>query len=551
MRFMLVHVLNKHGKPLMPCEPRKARILLKKGKAKPVKGKTGHFTIQLLYGSSGYKQDIVVGIDTGAKRVPIAAVGNEKVYYAKEKILRSDVKKQLADRRTYRRTRRNRKTRYRKPRFLNRVKTKCQRCGVNNVPKVWKKVKRKTGKSKKKVSNGRATLCRKCQGKKGQHQKPHILAPSVKNRAESILNDIHKLRQTLPISKIVVEIASFDTQKMANALIKGIEYQHGTLFGYEVKQYLLTVNKHKCAYCGGLSLDNVLETEHIHPQSKGGTNKVSNLTISCRVCNEAKGSLTLDQWERVLRANPLKADSACSLPLEINERRLKNIPAIKRQSKLKKGFQYSVLTQSYKNYLLAELRGKFAILRAKTKKLVLERSEGCVAFCRKPLASVSEVNRFRTTPADKNFTVEVTFGTITKYHRNQLKLPKSQINDALVIASLGKPVKMPQYYLLEKQVKKRYPHDYISPPKKEQPIFKYKRQPEIFGFKLWDKVSCSHAKLGDMVGYIQGRRSSGSFAIASLDGDLLIGGISYKKLTLLQPSTSNYIRERRAAFLPS
>ena len=494
---MLVHVLNKDGKALMPCHPAKARILLREGKAKPIKGKTGYFTIQLLYGSSGYKQDIVVGIDTGAKRVPIAAVGNGEVYYAKEKILRTDVKKQLADRARYRRTRRNRNTRYRKPRFLNRVKTKCARCGVNNVPKRTKKVKRKKGKSLKKVCNGRAQLCRQCQGKKGQHKKPHILAPSVLNRAESILNDVHKLSQTLPISKIVVEIASFDTQKMANALTQGIEYQHGTLFGYEVKQYLLTVNKHKCAYCGGLSLDNILEIEHIFPESKGGTNKVSNLTVSCRVCNEAKGSLTLDQWERVLRANPD----------EINSKRLKNIPAIKRQSKLKKGFQYSALTQSYKNHLLHELR--------------------------------------------KDFVVEVTFGAETKYHRNQLGLPKSQILDAFVIASEGKPFKMPKCYILERQVKKRYSHDYISPPKKGQPIVKYKRQPEMFGFSLWDKVKCKHPKNGNVVGYLQGRRSSGSFAIASLDGDLLIGGITYKKLTLLKKAGSNYIREKRTAFLPS
>ncbi|MFQ6115812.1 MAG: RRXRR domain-containing protein [bacterium] len=311
---MLVHVLSKDGKALMPCHPAKARILLKEGKAKPIKGKTGYFTIQLLYGSSGYKQVIVVGIDTGAKRVPIAAVGNGKVYYVKEKILRTDVKKQLSDRARCRCARRNRKTRYRKARFHNRVKRKCVRCGVNNVPKVWKKVKRKTGKSKKKVSNGRAKLCRKCQGKKGQHNCPHILAPSIKNRAESILNDVCKLSRTLPISKIIVEIASFDTQKMANALIEGVEYQHGTLFGYEVKQYLLTVNKHKCVYCNGLSGDNLLQIEHIHPKGKGGTDKVNNLTISCRVCNDAKGSLTLEQWSRALHASPS----------EINEKRLKN-----------------------------------------------------------------------------------------------------------------------------------------------------------------------------------------------------------------------------------
>jgi len=382
------------------------------------------------------------------------------------------------------------------------VKTKCARCGVNNVPKVWKKVKRKKGKSLKRVCNGRAQLCRQCLGAKRRgeaafHNKPHILAPSVFNRAESILNDIHKLSQTLPISKIVVEIASFDTQKMANALTEGVEYQHGTLFGYEVKQYLLTVHKHKCAYCDGLSDDPILQIEHIYPKSKGGTDKVSNLTISCRVCNDAKGSLILEQWERVLRSSPC----------EINEKRLKNIPALKRQSKLKKGFQYSALTQSYKNYLLSELR--------------------------------------------KDFTIEVTFGTTTKYRRNQLDLPKSQINDALVIASEGELFRMPQWYMLERQVKSRYPHDYISPPKKGQPIVKYKRQLEMFGFRLWDKVKCNHSKLGDVVGYIQGRRSSGSFAIASLDGELLIGGISYKKLELMQPANSSYIKERRAAFLPS
>jgi 5-methylcytosine-specific restriction endonuclease McrA len=477
---MLVHVINKHGKPLMPCSRRKARLLLKEGKAKPVKGKTGYFTIQLLYGSSGYKQPIVVGIDTGSSRAPIAAVGNGKVYYAKEKILRTDVKKKLFNRASYRRTRRNRKTRYRKPRFHNRVKTKCARCGRNNVPKRWKKVKRETGKSKKKVCHGRARLCRKCQGKKGMHNKPHILAPSVRNRVESIKNDIHKLSKSLPISKIVVEIASFDTQKMANAFIEDVEYQHGTLFGYEVKQYLLTVHKHKCAYCGGLSEDTVLEVEHLCPQSKGGTDKVSNLTISCKVCNDFKGSMTLEQWEKILRADGS----------EINSKRLKNIPKRKKQSKLKKGFQYSALTQSYKNYLLVELR--------------------------------------------KDFTVEVTFGATTKYYRNQLGLPKSQINDALIITSEGNPFLMPSWYILEKQVKRRYPHDYVSPPEKGQPIVKYKRKNEIFGFRLWDKIRCNHPLHHHIVGYVQGRRSSGSFAIASLDGNLLIGGISYKKLTLVK-----------------
>ena len=183
------------------------------------------------------------------------------------------------------------------------------------------------------------------------------------------------------------------------------------------------------------------------------------------------------------------------------------MPTLKKQTRLKKEFRYSALTQSYKNYLCAELR--------------------------------------------KDFAVEVTFGARTKYYRNQLKLPKSQINDALVIASEGKAFEIPHYYILERQIKNRYPHDYISPPKKGQAVIKQKRKEEMFGFRLWDKVSCNHAKLGDTVGYIQGRRSSGSFAIASLDGDLLIGGISYKKLTPKQLAESNYIRERRTASSPT
>ncbi len=327
------------------------------------------------------------------------------------------------------------------------------------------------------------------------------------NRAESILNDVRKLSKALPISKVIVEIASFDTQKMANALIEGVEYQHGTLFGYEIKQYLLTVFKHKCAYCSGLSGDKFLQIEHIHPSSKDGSDKISNLTIACRECNKAKDSMTLAQWEKVL----------CQNPNEINLRRLKNIPALKKQSRLKKGFQYSALTpvakrrgeaafQSYKNYLLAEL--------------------------------------------GKDFKVGITYGAKTKYHRIQLSLPKTQINDALCIASEGEPFSIPSYYILEKQVKKRYPHDYISPPKKGQQIVKYKREKKMFSFQLWGKVNCNHPKLGKVVGYIQGRRTSGSFAIASLDGNLLIGGISYKKLTLKQPATSNYIRERRTASSP-
>lgn len=505
---MVVHVINKDGKPLMPCSPRKARLLLKSGKAKVVKSHTGYFTIQLLYGSSGYRQNVTVGIDTGSAVVPISAISGKKVLYAKEKILRKDVKFQLQDRALYRRGRRSRLP-YRKKRFMNRVKAKCTVCGTNNVPKSWKYVKRKNGgKSKKKVSNGRQSVCRICQGKKGQHKGVNILPPSVKNKAESIINDIDKLSRSLPITDIVIEIASFDTQKMADATTQGVEYQQGTLFGEEVKSYLLALTKHKCIYCGGLTNDNILEVDHLYPVSKGGSNKIDNLVIACNTCNNAKGSKELKQWQ-----NMLSEDN------EIDARRIKAIQALQKKGGKHKAFQYSALTQSYKNYLLSELA--------------------------------------------KKYTISITFGYETKYNRKQLKLEKTQLNDALVIASGGNEFDMPNIYIKEKQIKKRLSAEFISSPqgepkksrkgilmtkcktnsvskreKKRVPITKRKWESEVFGFRLWDKV-----KYPEGIGWVSGRRISGSFSISNLEGDIIKGGITYKKLKILQSAKCNYVRE--------
>src|SRR5690625_5084693 len=116
---MIVFVINKHGEALMPCKPRKARLLLKEKKAKIVSYKP--FTIQLLYGSSGYKQEVKIGVDLGAKHVGIALTSDDKVLAKGEIELRQDVGL-LETRRIYRRSRRHRKTRYRKPRFENRIR---------------------------------------------------------------------------------------------------------------------------------------------------------------------------------------------------------------------------------------------------------------------------------------------------------------------------------------------------------------------------------------------------------------------------------------------
>ncbi len=237
-----VPVLNMRGKPLMPTTPRKARMLLEEGKAKVVQRTP--FAIQLLYATGGTKQDITLGIDAGYATVGFSAVTSDKELIAGELTLRSDIKRLIEKRRAYRRTRRSRKW-YREPRFNNR-------------------------------------------GKKGW------FAPSILHKLTSHLGLIEKLKKILPITQIIIEVATFDTQKMQKPEISGVEYQQGELQGYEVREYLLEKFNRRCAYCG--KKDVPLEIEHIIPKSRGGSDRVSNLTIACHECNQTKGNQTAEEF---------------------------------------------------------------------------------------------------------------------------------------------------------------------------------------------------------------------------------------------------------------
>ena len=161
-----VYVLNKHGEPLMPCSSRKARVLLKSNKACVVKRTP--FTIKLLYGSTGYKQPITLGVDAGSKHVGLSASTGSHELYREEMSPRNDVVRLLAKRRELRRSRRNRKTRYRAPRFDNRVHSK---------HKGW-------------------------------------LAPSVEVKIQEHITVIKRICRILPITLIRVETAEFDTQRL-------------------------------------------------------------------------------------------------------------------------------------------------------------------------------------------------------------------------------------------------------------------------------------------------------------------------------------------------
>ena len=258
-----VSVLNMRGKPLMPTAPQKARKLLEEKKAKVVQRLP--FTIQLQYATGETKQDIDLGIDSGYSFVGYSAMTEKQELIAGELVLRKDVSKNITEKRQYRRTRRNR-LRHRKPRFNNRVSRK---------KKGW-------------------------------------LPPSLEHKIETHIRLIEKLEKILPISKIIIEIASFDAHKMKKPEISGIEYQQGTLQGYEIREYLLEKWGRKCAYCKKTGIR--LEIEHIVPRSREGTsNRVYNLTISCRKCNQKKGNKTAEEFgspkiqieaEKSLRATP-------------------------------------------------------------------------------------------------------------------------------------------------------------------------------------------------------------------------------------------------------
>lgn len=248
-----VFVVDKNKKPLMPCHPARARKLLKAKRA--VVYRYRPFTIRIVNREGGDRQAIRVKLDPGYTTTGIALVvetkHGSKAIWAGELTHRGNiVKTRLQDRRMVRRNRRTRKLRYRAPRFLNR------RNKFNKVSR-W-------------------------------------LPPSLQSRINNIECWIGRLCSYAPITCISCEVNKFDTQKMQNPEISGIEYQQGELYGYEVWSYLLEKWNRKCAYCGAENVP--LEREHIIPKSRGGSNRVSNLTLSCVRCNREKGNKTANEY---------------------------------------------------------------------------------------------------------------------------------------------------------------------------------------------------------------------------------------------------------------
>ena len=236
-------VLNSNKQPLDPVRPGAARHLLNAGKAAVYR--MYPFTIILKCEVNQTPTPIVLKLDPGSKTTGIVLLQNDKLVWAAELTHRgATIKAALLSRRQLRRGRRNRKTRYRQARFLNRTR-----------PKGW-------------------------------------LAPSLQHRVDTTITWVNKLIKFAPIGSIVQELVRFDLQQLENPEISGVEYQQGTLLGYSVREYLLNKWNRQCTYC---QIENVpLQVEHIQPKAKGGSNRISNLCLACEKCNQKKGTLDIN-----------------------------------------------------------------------------------------------------------------------------------------------------------------------------------------------------------------------------------------------------------------
>lgn len=243
----MVYVLNQNGVAIMPTENHaKVRVLLKQGKAKVVRRTP--FTIQLLYSSTNYTQPVTLGVDAGSKHIGLSATTKDKELYASDVELRNDIVDLLSTRRELRRSRRNRKTRYRKARFDNRVHSK---------NKGW-------------------------------------LAPSVEQKIQCHLTVIDKIHKILPVTNIVVEAAQFDIQLLkaleeGKSTPQGTDYQKGELLGFaNLREYCFWRDDYTCQWCKGKSKNKILHMHHWNYWNGDHTDKPSSVITLCDVCNDSK-----------------------------------------------------------------------------------------------------------------------------------------------------------------------------------------------------------------------------------------------------------------------
>jgi hypothetical protein len=253
----MVFVLDTHKKPLMPCTPERARLLLARGRA--VVHRLKPFVIRLKDRrvEDSVLQPIALKLDPGSKATGMALARVEEtaegevhhgLHLSEVQHRGGEVHAAKQRQRNARRRRRSANLRHRTSRYENR-----------RIPTGW-------------------------------------LPPSLLSRVGNVLTWTARYARWVPLTRIEVERVRFDTQLLQHPEIDGVQYQRGELAGWEVRAYLLIKYEYRCAYCGNRST--AFEIDHIRPRSRGGSNRVSNLCVACHACNQAKGERTAAEWGR-------------------------------------------------------------------------------------------------------------------------------------------------------------------------------------------------------------------------------------------------------------
>ena len=412
----MVLVVDKHKKPCNTVSNAYARVLLFKKQA--VIHKRFPFTIRLKNDNAVLKNNsYVVKIDPGSKTTGVA-ITNDKdsvVMLAEIEHRGHVIKKNLDSRRAVRRKRRNRKTRYREARFDNRTR-----------PEGW-------------------------------------LAPSVKSRADNVINFIRNYKKLINIDKVMIESVSFDVAQMtSDDCLIGTGYQQGPLYQKKLRDFIFNKTNGRCSYCGAKAT----EIDHIIPRANGGTDSTYNLTPSCRSCNEKKSNLSLEDFGKLVGKNFSKL-----------------VP-----KKLPKD---AAIVQSARNYMVKEIT-----------KLVSD-----------------------TTTHD---------AWLTKYNRDELRLPKQHYYDALSVGEIPNKFNFLTNKVLIISAKGRSSRQMCRMDKYGFPRTSPKGSKFVEGFQTGDMVKAivpNGLKRGEYLGKVA-VRSSGQFNIQTKTKT--IEGINHKYCHIIQ-----------------
>lgn len=448
---MAVFVLDRSGKPLMPCSEKRARKLLAAGRARV--HRVMPFVIRLVdrrvQGSA--LQPLRVKIDPGSKTTGLALVREaESIDVASGEVRRElfvlnlfdlvhrgrQISEALTGRRAFRRRRRGANLRYRAPRFLNRKK------------------------GQRELADERSTKW---------------LAPSLRHRIETTLAWVRRLQRWAPVAALSQELVRFDMQTMENAEIAGIEYQQGTLAGYELREYLLEKFNRTCCYCDAKEVP--LNIEHIHPKAQGGTNRVSNLAIACIPCNTKKAARSIETF-------------------------------------------------------LAKDPARLARIRAQLKRPL--KDAAAVNATRWALFEALARGRCRVhQPEATGLQVEVGSGGLTKFNRTRLQIPKSHALDA---ACVGQVDAIHAWSRPTLQIKCTGRGSYQRTRLTQYGFARgyLMRTKSVKGFRTGDLVRASVTsgkKIGEYIGRVA-VRATGSFNIQTIDA--VVQGISHKYCRIVQ-----------------